>query len=78
MDRVVVGGACCCLGTPPGLYELIVGVNLWIYRVIAYVALLTDDYPPFHLDHGGSEPAAQRLLPSQSIADAGVHDRSSP
>jgi len=63
---------------PPGLYELIMGVNRWIYRVIAYVALMTDDYPPFHLDQGGSEPAAQLPLPPPSLADAGVHDRRSP
>lgn len=43
---------------PIGLHDLIVGVNRWIYRVIAYVALMTDDYPPFRLDQGGSEPPA--------------------
>lgn len=41
---------------PAGLYDLILGVNRWVYRVIVYVALMTDDYPPFHLDQGGSEP----------------------
>jgi hypothetical protein len=42
---------------PAGLHDLIVGVNRWIYRVIGYVALMTDAYPPFHLDQGGSEPS---------------------
>ncbi len=46
---------------PPGLYNLIMGINRWIYRVIAYVALMTDDYPPFHLDQGGSEPTTTEL-----------------
>ncbi len=41
---------------PAGLYDLIVGVMRWTYRVIAYVALMTDEYPPFRLDQGGSEP----------------------
>lgn len=41
---------------PVGLYNLIMGAMRWTYRVIAYVALMTDDYPPFHLDQGGSEP----------------------
>ncbi len=40
---------------PVGLHSLIVGINRWVYRVIAYVALMTDDYPPFHLDQGGAE-----------------------
>ena len=40
---------------PQGLYDLIVGLNRWIYRVIAYVALMRDEYPPFRLDLGGSD-----------------------
>jgi hypothetical protein len=41
---------------PPNLFYLIVGFNRWVYRVVAYVALMTDDYPPFRLDQGGTEP----------------------
>ncbi|MET4705828.1 hypothetical protein ABIB54_003334 [Frigoribacterium sp. UYMn621] len=28
----------------------------WTYRVVAYVGLMTDAYPPFRLDVGGREP----------------------
>jgi hypothetical protein len=41
---------------PKDLYDVIVGMNRWVYRVIAYVVLLTDDYPPFRLDQGPDEP----------------------
>lgn len=29
-----------------------------IYRVLVYVLLLSDEYPPFRLDTGGQEPSA--------------------
>jgi hypothetical protein len=41
---------------PPQLFALIIGANRWIYRVVAYATLMTDQYPPFRLDQGGSEP----------------------
>jgi Domain of unknown function (DUF4389) len=43
---------------PPRLHDLVVGINRWVYRVIVYVALMTDHYPPFHLDQGSTEPGA--------------------
>ena len=43
---------------PTALYDLIAGLNRWIVRVVAYVALMTDEYPPFRLDQGPDEPAS--------------------
>jgi len=40
---------------PRGLHALLVGLERWILRVVAYVTLMTDEYPPFRLDQGGSE-----------------------
>jgi len=42
---------------PPALFDLIMGLNRWCYRVLAYVALMTDQYPPFRLDPGGTDRA---------------------
>jgi hypothetical protein len=41
---------------PAGLYDLLTGIGRWAIRVIAYVALLSADYPPFRLDQGAREP----------------------
>ena len=35
--------------------DLLIGLNRWVYRVTAYVALMTDTYPPFRLDQGPAD-----------------------
>jgi hypothetical protein len=42
---------------PRSLFDLLVGLHRWGFRVVAYAALMTDVYPPFRLDQGGVEPS---------------------
>jgi hypothetical protein len=42
---------------PQSIFDLVVGMHRWVYRVAAYAGLMTDDYPPFRLDQGGADPA---------------------
>jgi Domain of unknown function (DUF4389) len=49
---------------PPGLFQFLMGLERWAYRVAAYVLLLRDEYPPFRLDMGGSDPGTGAAMPS--------------
>jgi len=41
---------------PQALFDFVMGMNRWCYRVLAYVLLLRDEYPPFRFEAGGTDP----------------------
>src|SRR6187402_2751229 len=57
---------------PRGLFDLVLGFDRWVARVVAYTGLMTDSYPPFRLDQGGDDPAGG--VPAIAAAPAGAPD----
>lgn len=44
---------------PRPLFDLVVGLDRWVARVVVYASLMTDAYPPFRLDQGGLDPGPE-------------------
>ena len=49
---------------PRSLFDFVMGLNRWAYRVLVYATLMTDAYPPFRLDMGGDEPPPGEAVPT--------------
>jgi len=54
----LIAAACLAFGRgyPRSIFDFVLGMHRWTWRVWAYAALLRDEYPPFRLDNGGDEP----------------------
>ena len=46
---------------PSALFDLLLGINRWLYRVLTYIAFMRDEYPPFRLDQGQYETSDGEL-----------------
>lgn len=57
---------------PQSLFDFVMGMNRWCYRVLAYSALMRDEYPPFRFDPGGRDPGAPLPVPPVSPQPSAV------
>jgi len=70
---LVAAAALLFTGTyPPGLFDFVMGLNRWAYRVAAYAMLMTDAYPPFRLDLGGADPGGSAWVVPEPKEPVGV------
>lgn len=64
---------------PKDLFDLVIGLNRWVYRVAGYVLLLTDEYPPFRLDTGpGCPDRSPEGPPAYAVAEGTPPAASAP
>ena len=60
---LAVSGRC-----PQRIFDLLMGLNRWCCRALAYVTLMRDEYPPFRLDTGGTDPGHLSPFPAGAPA----------
>ena len=48
---------------PRPIYDFVLGMDRWVLRVAAYASLMTDRYPPFRIDMGGTDPGSVPVGP---------------
>ncbi|MGD0195864.1 MAG: DUF4389 domain-containing protein [Candidatus Dormibacteria bacterium] len=52
---------------PRGIFDFVMGLNRWVFRVLVYVLLMRDEYPPFRFDPGGTESPSAAATPPSAV-----------
>jgi len=60
---------------PRSIFDVVIGMNRWVYRVAGHAALMTDASPPFRLDMGGRESARDAAGDRRHQAQSGGRAR---
>jgi hypothetical protein len=50
-------------------FDSVLGIDRWGYRLLVYVALMTDRYPPFRLDQGSIDLEGPAHPPEHGLAN---------
>ena len=53
---------------PRSIFDLVLGLNRWVLRVVAYAALMTTEYPPFRIDTGEDDLPGAIAMPTAEAA----------
>lgn len=51
---------------PRGIYDLLMGLHRWVFRIFVYTSLMRDEFPPFRLDQGDHEPEPEPIASPQA------------